>query len=95
MALTAVAYGNDTFVAVGEKGTIVTSRDGVQWTVRSSGLTDVLGDVAFGNGTFVAVGGSVITSADGVDWSIQNSGVPLPIPIFCVTYGEGKYVALT
>src|SRR6516165_8548343 len=35
-ALFAITYGNDQFVAVGDLGTIITSPDGVNWTVGQS-----------------------------------------------------------
>ncbi len=66
-----VAYGNGLFVAVGgyvsllsSAGVILTSRDGVSWTKRTSGTGSLLYGVAYGNGTFVAVGdrGTIITS---------------------------------
>src|SRR6266478_1031954 len=34
--LTGVTYGNGLYVAVGEQGTIETSPDGIQWTLRHS-----------------------------------------------------------
>ena len=63
-----VAFGNATFVAVGEEfpdpspgiPLIATSSDGVSWTQRSSGLPTVversLTAVGFGSGSFVALG---------------------------------------
>jgi hypothetical protein len=59
-----VTYGNGTFVAVGEGGTILTSPDGVSWTARTSGTSNWLDGVAYGNGLFVAVGdrGTILTS---------------------------------
>ncbi|WP_457631287.1 WD40/YVTN/BNR-like repeat-containing protein, partial [Oceanithermus sp.] len=50
-----VTFGNNTFVAVGKSGRTVTSTNGVDWTPRTSGTSD-LTSVAYGNGTFVAVG---------------------------------------
>lgn len=32
--LNGITYGNDTFVTVGDSGTILTSPDGIEWTVR-------------------------------------------------------------
>jgi hypothetical protein len=63
-SLEGVAYGNGLFVAVGDGGTILTSRDGVSWTRRTSGTSNQLEGVAYGNGTFVAVGwyGTILTS---------------------------------
>jgi hypothetical protein len=49
----AVAYGNGTYVAVGEAGTIVTSRDGIAWQVRNTGTTSFLTAVAAVEDTFV------------------------------------------
>ena len=77
--LSAVAYGNGQFVAVGFGGTIVTSTDGVSWVQRESGTQNYLKGVAYGNGQFVAVGdgydpatgenmnSAILTSVDGVN----------------------------
>ncbi len=54
--LNGITYGNGTFVAIGQFGTILTSSDGASWTQRSSGTTEWLNGVTYGNGTFVAVG---------------------------------------
>jgi hypothetical protein len=54
------AYGNGIFVAVGESGTIMTSPDGINWSVRHTALSSDnirFSSVAYGNGVFVAVGG--------------------------------------
>jgi len=69
--LLGVAYGNGTFVAVGEGGTIVYSNDGATWHAASSGTTEDLNGVAFGDGRFVAVGtgGTLLVSSDGNSWS--------------------------
>ncbi len=37
--LTAVSFGTDTWVAVGYAGTVLTSPDGMNWTLQSSGLS--------------------------------------------------------
>jgi len=59
-----ITYGNGTFVAVGDWGTILTSPDGVKWTKRTSGTKSDLHGVTYGNGIFVAVGGvgTILTS---------------------------------
>lgn len=74
--LLGVAYGSSVFVAVGNGGTIATSPNGDNWTLRSSGTTNNLYAIAFGNGSFVAVGsgGTILTSTDGVAWSARTSG---------------------
>src|SRR5690554_968910 len=75
-ALRAVTYAQGLFVAVGQFGTIMTSRDGINWTIQNSGTTNYLSGVGFGNGLYVAVGmeGTILTSPDGVTWSPQESG---------------------
>ena len=67
--LSAVAYGNGIFVAVGGKGRIQTSSDGVSGKIQTSGTTETLKGIAFGGtGKLVAVGGEgkVATSPNGI-----------------------------
>ncbi len=90
--LTGVAYGNGTFVAVGERGTILTSPDGTAWTESSSGTERFLYAAAYGNGTFVAVGeaGTILTSPDGDTWTARNSGTTDTLTAVC--FGNGRFV---
>ena len=44
------------YVSVGDEGTILTSSDGTTWTSRTSGTTNILNGVAYGNNTIVTVG---------------------------------------
>jgi hypothetical protein len=55
--LWSVTYGNNTFVTVGDGGTILTSPDGITWTSQM-GKPYSLSAVTYGNNTFVAVGAS-------------------------------------
>lgn len=74
-SVTQIAYGNNTFVAMGASNTIATSpgTSGTTWTQRTSpiGGTDPWGYLTFQNGLFVAVNGAtgVFTSTDGITWS--------------------------
>jgi hypothetical protein len=68
---------------------------GTTWTLRNLG--NPLYGVAYGNGTFVAVGGSydsgaILTSPDGVDWTAQTSVTTTYLK--GVTYGNGTFVAV-
>ncbi len=73
-AFLGVAYGNHTFVAVGEFGVIYTSPDGTSWIRRDTGFRADLNEVAFGNGRFVAAGEgeTTLSSVDGVNWTGQQ-----------------------
>jgi photosystem II stability/assembly factor-like uncharacterized protein len=88
-----VTYGNGLFVAVGEGGAILTSRDGRSWTEQSSGTNYPLFDATYGNGLFVVVGseGTILTSRDGVNWTWRSLGDD---PLHGVTYGNGLFVAV-
>jgi len=69
----AVAWGSGIFVAVGNKGKIAWSEDGINWTAglmgSSFGTEDVAG-IAWGKGIFVAVGGNanIAYSSNGRSW---------------------------
>ncbi|MGY2954787.1 hypothetical protein ACVWZQ_002946, partial [Thermostichus sp. MS-CIW-29] len=68
--------------------------DGVSWTQRTSGTSNQLNGVAYGNGLFVAVGwdGTILTSPDGVSWTQRTSGTSNWLN--GVAYGNGLFVAV-
>ncbi len=59
-----VTFGEGTFVAVGDNGTILTSTNGYEWTPRPPATNEILLSVAYGNKTFIAVGqhGTILQS---------------------------------
>lgn len=67
---------------------------GPVWTTQSSGLTDDFTAVAYGNGTFVAVGvfNAVMTSPDGATWTPRETGVNGSW--YDITFGNGIFVAV-
>jgi len=80
--ITAIAYGNGKFVAVGEGGKIAYSSDGITWTDDGITWTDVtetdpdnklagdINTIAYGNGKFVAggkIGSGAFTMATSPD----------------------------
>ena len=75
-------------MAVGQSGTILTSTEGETWTSRTSGTSNYLNDIAFGNSTFVAVGasGTILTSTNGTSWTTRTSGTTNAL--YGVTFGE-------
>ncbi len=66
----------NTYVAVGQAGSIFSSSDALTWTARTSNVTANLRTVVFTGPQFVAVGdgGTIVTSADGITWTTQTSG---------------------
>ncbi len=93
-ALLSVTYDGGLFVAAGDSGTVVTSPDGLQWVVRSTGTAAWLAEVTHGGSQFVAVGfsGAIITSPNGADWVVRNSGFSEFIT--SVAYGDSRFIAL-
>jgi len=105
--LYSIAYGNylgnDTFVAVGGSGTIVVSRDGGStWKLAKSPTSKYIRSIAYGDGTFVAVGGSSIDGNDksviavssdgGSTWKLAKS--PTSEYLKKVVYGNNTFVAV-
>ena len=81
------------YVVVGSSGTILTSSDGISWTSRTSGTSNGLYGVTYGNSTFVAVGqtGTILTSSDGTSWTSRTSGISTGL--YGVTYANSTFVA--
>ncbi|NQU40867.1 MAG: immunoglobulin domain-containing protein, partial [Lentisphaerae bacterium] len=78
----------------GGSGKILTSPDGVTWTIQSSGTSYSLNGVTYGNGQYVTVGGygKIFTSPDGVTWTSRSSGTSREL--YDVTFGNGQYVTV-
>lgn len=69
--LNGIAFnGSNLYVAVGFKGAVFMSGDGVNWSKIESDTYHALNDVVWGMNRFVAVGdeGTILTSKDGVNW---------------------------
>jgi hypothetical protein len=95
MPLYGVSFGQDLFVAVGDGGTILTSKDGTHWGPPKMVATfKNLRGITYGGGLFVAVGddGVILTSPNGFQWTSQVSNVTGLL--WGVTYGNGRFVAV-
>ena len=93
-SFTDVTFGENLFVAVGYEGTIFSSLNGEDWSIRNSGTSETLRGIAYGNGTFIVVGnnGIILRSFDGISWNRLDSRTSQHLND--VTYGDGEFVAV-
>ena len=76
---------------------VMTSPDGITWTIQASAADNSWTGLTYGNGLFVAVaysglGNRVMTSPDGITWTSRTSAADNAW--FSVTYGNGLFVAV-
>lgn len=92
--LRGVAYGNGTFVAVGDSGAIRTSSNGTTWASITSGSVN-LNAVIYDGVQFVAVGvvGTVLTSDTGATWTTRTALAGAPV-VRGLALVAGGYVAV-
>jgi len=83
-----IKYLNGLYITCGDNGKIYTSTDGITWTSRVSGTTEMLYSIAYGNGKYVISGVNVILySSDAITWTkITTSKVGR-----CIEFGNGLF----
>ncbi len=99
--LNGIAYGGNTFVAVGghdgdqPSAVVVQSKDGIFWTISRIPGPPLTG-IVFGDNRFVAVGGAdfILTSEDGTKWQTNHLAACSQCELRSVTYGNGVFVAV-
>ncbi len=94
---TSTVYGNNTYVAISELGSVATSTDGITWTNTSITGSNLWKCITFGAGLFVIlsdVSSSTvcITSPNGNAWTTQT--FPSGSYFENLAYGNGTFVAL-
>jgi hypothetical protein len=75
--------------------TAASSPDGLTWTQRTMPVPEFWIDVAYGNGTFVAVSfrsNVAATSHDGINWTQRT--LPVSTRWCSIAYGDGTFVAV-
>ncbi|MUT64691.1 hypothetical protein [Paenibacillus sp. NEAU-GSW1] len=98
--LSDIAFNGTRFVAVGGHNTagyIVTSEDGVKWTERTSNIKTDLKGIAWGNGTFVALGykgTAFVVSKDGLTWKRVTVPVKDDNGMWDIHFAGGSFVAI-
>jgi hypothetical protein len=94
-------YGNGRYVALGNDGKVLVSRDGAAWSQATSGAASaprqkrLYGrDVAYGNNVFVMTGpdSSLLTSTDGATWTISYTEAN--VIFYRILYAQGTFVAV-
>ena len=92
----AIAYGAGKFVALRSSTTDASySADGITWTtVTLPGTLSAATDIVWGNGKFVALGGTngIMYSLDGVTWYENTLTLPLAVTERKLAYGQGTFV---
>lgn len=70
-----VIWANNKYLAVGEKGIILSSPDGGTWTAHPSPVSQTLHGVCWTGAQYVAVGenNTIITSPDGTGWTTRST----------------------
>ena len=94
-----MVYGAGKFVAINSGTTsAVYSEDGVNWTgVTAPGTFAAVTDIVWGNGKFVALGGTngIMYSLDGITWVENALTLPLTVTERKLAYGQGTFVVTT
>ncbi len=88
--LRGIAFANDQFVAVGERGLILVSSDGTAWTAGPGSLTDDLAAVTWGTGGWVVAGNNGLAVA--MDFSVGVSS--LSRHLHGAVLAEGRFLAV-
>ncbi len=90
--LRGVAFGT-VLVAVGAKGAMFTSIDGITWAALNSGVSTDLNAAVRGNNYLAAgAGGVILLSSDAITWTKPNTGTTNDLYALA-TNGTGGFVA--
>jgi hypothetical protein len=90
----AFIYENGIYMFGTTVGSIVTSTNSIEWTLRTSGLgTTSVNTIAYGNGAFIIGGTAGIhaSSTDGIAWTLRTSGFGTTA-ILSSVFGNGTYL---
>jgi hypothetical protein len=77
-----ISYANGRFFVPLTSGSNLLSADGINWTLKPTGLTNTLGAVFYRNGIFMAkcgfsiTGSYLATSTDGINWATYAKPLP-------------------
>jgi len=88
------AQGTTNLVAVGNRGTILTSSDLVAWAPISTGVKDDLLNVIWTGVRYYAVGnkGHVLSSLNGTNWTVSNADSVATDVLQCIAWTGSQLV---
>ncbi len=98
--LTNLCFAQNTFIATGSKGMVLTSSDGLNWIEQKMETEGILMGAAYGNGIFVLVGAEANPSKALVFTGnhpnkCKEVKTDIPSSIERVVFGKGVFVAAT
>ena len=90
----AIVHAHGQYVVVRERGSIMTSPDGLNWTQRVSPTTENLLGVAWDGHQYLAGGdhGTILASPDGINWTQRR--FKSQISIYSFSHSGSLYVAV-
>jgi hypothetical protein len=103
VGIDALAYNAGTYVAVGDAGRGLTSRDGVHWTAMAAPPVDQVNQLIYADGEFLGVGGDCSsgncigkteTSTDGKTWTAHSLPGVTPASLVGVVFDGSRFVAV-
>jgi hypothetical protein len=100
-----IIYGNDKFVAI-SANSVFYSNNGIDWTEKElknkNNGTASWSDIIYELGKFIVIGGYGVNnsnytaySTNGIDWSLVSPGLAMGYYQKEITYGNGKFVAIS
>lgn len=92
--LKSIVFYNGSYIAVGECGTILTSKDGEKWDVQKIDISEDFNKIIVNGGASTIVGnnGIILTSKDGIKWERPIS--PTTENLNDIIFADNKYIAV-
>lgn len=95
--VTDICSNGSIYVQVGQSGQIYSSTNTTSWIARTSGVSNYLYSVAYGNGLFLAQSAgstSVTTSPDGITWTVSATNLPAGTLIRDIIFDNGTFIGV-
>jgi len=92
--LECINYGNGIFVVGGWEGKMFYSRNGYDWQIANTNISDDIMDIVYGDSLFIAVcrNGKIIKSDNGISW--QEVSSPTNQTLHSICYAKNIYVSV-